>query len=123
MSRTRTEAEIHADIRRLRHLLDRHKLTSNIYFNKEMIPATAVTVEAGRIAFMGQIAAKEAFSRKNRDDAETHYSDLLGLGMLGNLQSVDRDSKTANEFWKQAVKDAFKDEPDWQELARRQQTR
>lgn len=31
---------------------------NNVYFNKEMIPATAVTVEAGRIAFMGQIAAK-----------------------------------------------------------------
>jgi hypothetical protein len=85
-----------------------------------MIPSTAVTVEAGRIAFMGQIAAKEGISRKNADEAQTHYSGLLGSGFLGNVQSVDRDAKTANEFWKRAVADAFKDEPDWQALARRQ---
>ena len=93
---------------------------NNVYFDKEMIQATAVTVEAGKIAFMGEIVAKEGFLLKNADEAQTYYLKHLGRGMIAKLQSLDRDSKTTTEFWRRAVKDAFKDEPDWQELARRQ---
>ena len=96
------------------------KLVTNVYFDKEMIQATAVTVEAGKIAFMGEIVAKEGFLIKNADEAQTYYLKHLGRGMIAKLQSLERDSKTTTEFWQRAVKDAFKDEPDWQELARRQ---
>lgn len=44
---------------------------------KEMIPATAVTVEAGRIAFMGEIVAKINLSRRNADEAALGRGGLL----------------------------------------------
>jgi len=88
---------------------------TGLYFDEESIQATAVTVEAGRIAFMGQIVAKIGFNMKNADAAQTFYRDLIG-GARGpytpvRLESLDRDSKTASDFWKRAVKDAFKNEP------------
>jgi hypothetical protein len=118
--------------------------STSIYFDKDMIPATEVTVQAGKITFAGEIIVKVSVSMKHADEAQTHYGDLIGNGVgvnvnvnvgpggsttsfgvghltrAGTLQSLDRDPKTEREFWMHAIKNVFKDEPSWQDLSRRQ---
>src|SRR5881409_960458 len=44
--------------------------STSIYFDREMIPATEVVVEAGTIAFAGEIVVKVSASMKNADAAQ-----------------------------------------------------
>ena len=118
--------------------------STNVYFDKEMIPATEVSVEAGKVAFAGEIVVKVSVGMKDADEAQTHYGDLIGRGTglkvgvgvslpsgqtttsvgighltrAGKLQSLDKDPKAEREFWTRAIEKVFEHEPDWQELAR-----
>jgi hypothetical protein len=118
--------------------------STNIYFDQDMIPATEVTVQAGRMTFAGEIIVKVSASMKNADAAQDYYSLLIGkyielnvdveigrgvtttgfsvahLTRAGTLQSLDRNPPTEREFWERAIKSVFKDERSWQDLVRAQ---
>jgi hypothetical protein len=119
--------------------------SANTYFDEGMIRTTEVTVEAGSIAFMGEITVKTSVGMKGADEAQNFYGDLIGRGMsadvgvgvtvasharpsyslgispghvtrAGALKSMERDAETERKFWKRAI-NVLDGEPDWQQLA------
>ena len=115
--------------------------STNVYFDKDMIPATEVTVQAGQMTFAGEIIVKVSVGMKNADETQTYYSKLIGdvagfnvevtsgigvtgftvghLTRAGTLQSLDKNPQTEREFWGRAIKSVFQDEPKWKDLVRR----
>jgi hypothetical protein len=122
--------------------------SSNVYFDAETIAATAVTVEPGKVAFMGDIVTKMKSGMKKADAAQDHYADLLGRGIkfgggvsvnvttgqttgfmgighvtrAGSLRTIANDPEAERAFWTTAAEKTFAREPAWQAIARDQLT-
>ena len=95
-----------------------------VVFDREMIPKTEVTVEAGKILFMGEIIVKTGASMNDADKAQRHYGALIGTKLLfgihpGTSPGLDREPATERAFWEKAIKKVFDDGDGWSRLVQR----
>ena len=84
------------------------------YFSRDLVKATEVTVEPGRIVFMGEVIVDTSTSFKDADDVQSHYFRLISpgvedrnkfLGLLssdhhytGTLHKVNQDEEVRERF-------------------------
>lgn len=107
-----------------------------VLLDKEMIPRTEVTVEAGKISFMGEIVVKTGASMEDADEVQKHYGEIIGaktefsiniggpgpaiganrLARPGTGQGLDKEPKTERDFWEHAIKKVFDDGDGWSRL-------
>ncbi len=53
------------------------------YFSRDLVKATEVTVEPGRIVFMGEFIVDTSTSFEDADDVQSHYLRLISPGVEG----------------------------------------
>ncbi len=84
------------------------------YFSRDLVKATEVTVEPGRIVFMGEFIVDTSTKFENADDVQSHYFRLISpgvenrnkfLGLMsgdyhytGTLHEVNQDDEAREEF-------------------------
>jgi len=84
------------------------------YFSRDLVTATEVTVEPGRIVFMGEFIVDTSTSFKDTDDVQRHYFRLFSpgvedrnefLGLMsgdyhytGTLHEVNQDDEARQKF-------------------------
>ena len=110
-----------------------------VLLDKGMIPKTEVTVEAGKISFMGEIIVKTGASMNDADEVQKHYGEIIGtkahfniniggpgapigvtrLARPGTGQGLDREPKTERDFWEHAIKKVFDAGDGWSRLVQR----
>lgn len=93
-----------------------------VTFPEELVASTLVTVEAGRIVFVGKFKTKSRLALPDR--LQLHYLPLLGPP-AGNgdpgptevptlvLKTVTREAEDAYDFWKKARNSVFPQHPFW----------
>ncbi len=84
------------------------------YFSRDLVKATEITVEPGRIVFMGEVIVDTSTSFKDADDVQSHYFRLISpgvedrnkfLGLMsgdyhytGTLHEVNKDDEARERF-------------------------
>ena len=100
-----------------------------VFFDRALIPQTAIEVTAGRIAFMGDLAVDLKVKMSEADEAQMHYLRLVEpeaarMGFMGRALSheymyrgelieLDREAATEKAFWTLARAKIFAGAPDW----------
>ena len=85
------------------------------YFSRDLVKATEVTVEPGRIVFMGEVIVDTSTSFTDADDVQSHYIRLISpdvedrnkfLGLLsgdhhytGTLHEVNHNEEASERFF------------------------
>lgn len=101
----------------------------DIYFPKDMIAATEVTVLPGRMVFMGEFSLKSSGNVKELDQLQTKYFHMISpdsarkgaFGRMfankvpyrGELLESARGREAELKFWERARDKVFKDEQAW----------
>jgi hypothetical protein len=92
-----------------------------------------VTVEAGRVAFMGKLSLKNSFGVGDADATQMHYANEifrpeiigsvanLGGSLMSRLDGAARDAETEKAFWTRAAEKAFRRDRAWQDVIRKKQ--
>jgi hypothetical protein len=84
------------------------------YFSRDLVKATEVTVEPGKIVFMGEVIVDTSTSFEDADDIQSHYFRLISpgvedrnkfLGLMsgdyhytGTLHEVNQDDEAREKF-------------------------
>ena len=100
-----------------------------VVFSKADILQTEVEVRAGAVVFMGEIKAQSSTKTRESDEAQAHYLRMISpaatdqgsmaRALSGNLvytavfKSIVRGEAAETEFWSEATKEQFKNEPGW----------